>query len=90
MWWFLLIFVVLLKIPMVYLGYVVWWAVKDPPLPGEGHAGAGGLGGDGDPPSGRSWWKPPLPGRTPRRGPHGSPARRPRTALTRAQQKETA
>jgi hypothetical protein len=81
--WFIIVFLVVLKIPIVYLCYVVWWAVKDPPVPGEGYgeaAGDSGLGGPG--PDAGSWWKRRMPPRSLRRGPHGSPARRP--ALTRA------
>ena len=81
MLWFTIIFLVLLKIPIAYLCYIVWWAVKDPPQPGE--AGEEGLvrPGSGGPDSGSSWWKRPVRGRRPRPGPHGSPARRPQTAL---------
>jgi hypothetical protein len=81
--WYILFFLVALKIPLVYLCYVVWWAVKDPPQPGEADGGvldtAGG-GGDQD----GSWWQRQTPKRPQRRGPHGSPARRPEPALTRA------
>lgn len=87
MWWFVLIFVVLLKIPMLYLGYVIWWAIRNPPEPGEGYEGVGDAFGPEGPPS-DGWWRRKLPGRTPRRGPHGSPVRRPRTALTRARAKQ--
>ena len=45
MLWFTVVFLILLKIPIVYLCYIVWWAVKDPPQPGED--GATGLGGTG-------------------------------------------
>ena len=31
MLWFTIFFLVILKIPAAYLGYVIWWAVKDPP-----------------------------------------------------------
>ncbi len=88
MWLFILVFVVALKIPMAYLCYVVWWAVKDPPQPGESAEGAAGELGTGGPPSGTSWWKRPLRGRRPRPGPHGSPVRRPSPAMTRARGKE--
>jgi hypothetical protein len=87
MWWFVLIFVVLLKIPMLYLGWVIWWAIKDPPGPDEGYEGAGDAL-DADGPQSDGWWKRKLPARTPRRGPHGSPARRPRTAFARARAKQ--
>ena len=86
MLWFTLIFMLALKIPIVYLCYVVWWAVKDPPQPGaenEGGLGVPDTSGSGS----GSWWRPPVPGRRPRRGPHGSPARRPEPARTRARSK---
>jgi hypothetical protein len=80
MLWFSIWFLVILKIPIAYLGYVIWWAVKDPPEPTSGPAygragsedGGGGVGGLGRrrPASG------PIPGRRP--GPHGVPSRRPR------------
>jgi hypothetical protein len=87
--WFTLIFLVALKIPIVYLCYVIWWAVKDPPQPGEGYAGAGDVAPDGPEP-GSSWWRQRLPGRRPKRGPHGSPVRRPQTAFARARSKTEA
>ena len=36
MLWFTIFFLVILKIPIVYLAYVIWWAVKDPPQPSAG------------------------------------------------------
>ena len=80
MLWFSIWFLVILKIPIAYLGYVIWWAVKDPPEPSAGpgyrpatsrDSGGGGVGGLHTrrvPPK-------PIPGRRP--GPHGVPARRP-------------
>jgi hypothetical protein len=79
MLWFSIWFLVILKIPIAYLGYVIWWAVKDPPEPSAGpgyppptsrDSGGGGVGG----PHTRRVPKP-IPGRRP--GPHGVPARRP-------------
>ena len=81
MLWFTLWFMVILKIPALYLCYVIWWAVKDPPLEPSGAAdgGVGGGGVDLDP---RRRPHLPIPGRRP--GPHGSPARRQsRTVETR-------
>lgn len=79
MLWFVLFFLVVLKIPVLYLAYLIWWAVKDPPRPGAGlEDGLDGFGGGSD-------W-----GRGPRHrlrgGPHGSPLRRPArvTASTRS------
>jgi hypothetical protein len=70
--WFTLWFMVILKIPVLYLAFVIWWAVKDPPQPG-GDAPVDELGGDGPGrrPGGR---------RRPHSGPHGSPTRRPAPA----------
>jgi hypothetical protein len=72
---------VALKIPIAALLWIVWWAIKDPPVP-EAEDGRGGSP-DRDPhphPRGR----PPHP---PRRGPHGAPEprapRRVRTAERR-------
>jgi hypothetical protein len=82
MLWFTLVFLVLLKIPVVYLCYVIWWAIKDPPAPGEGFAGTGEIPRSGGPHEGSSWWKRRV-ARRPRRGPHGSPVRRPEPAIGR-------
>ncbi|MCC6223140.1 MAG: hypothetical protein IT201_06565 [Thermoleophilia bacterium] len=79
---FTLVFLVLLKIPVVYLCYVVWWAVKDPPPPGGGYPDAeDDPGASGHDPGARGW-RPPR--RAPRSGgPHGLPARRPGTVPAR-------
>jgi hypothetical protein len=75
---------VILKIPIVYLCCVVWWAVRSEPAPPEGAA----LLVPADP---TLPVEPPGHGRRPRRGgrPHGSPRRTsprtPRTALARAE-----
>jgi hypothetical protein len=56
-----------LKIPIVALLYLVWWAIKDPPEPALAEGGGGSP--DRDPrPHPRD--RPPRP---PRRGPHGPP-----------------
>ncbi len=83
MLWFSLVFLVLLKIPLAYLAYVIWWAIKDPPAPGEGYAGGGQVPETGGPEPGSSWWKRRAARRPMRRGPHGSPIRRPEPALDR-------
>jgi hypothetical protein len=68
-WWEIVFMMVILKIPIVYLCAVVWWAIKAEPLPGDGTEPAGG-----DPPYGpRPWWRPPRRRRRP--GPHGLPQR---------------
>jgi hypothetical protein len=56
---------VALKIPIVALGYIVWWAVHQEPETAE-EPGDGGSRRRPHPPR-------PLP-RRPRRGPHGDPA----------------
>jgi hypothetical protein len=84
MLWFSIWFLVILKIPIAYLGYVIWWAVKDPPDPSAGpeyrsavrEDGGGGVGG-----ADRRRPHKPIPGRRP--GPHGAPARRPAPAYAR-------
>ena len=79
MLWFSIWFLVILKIPIAYLGYVIWWAVKDPPEPsagfeyGRSESGNGGGGISGS--DRRRLPHKPVPGRRP--GPHGVPARRP-------------
>ena len=88
--WFTLIFMLALKIPIVYLCYVVWWAVKDPPSPGEGGDGPAGDAGPDGPGSGSSWWRRHVARRGPRSGPHGAPVRRPRTAVARDRTKTPA
>ena len=68
-WWEIVFMMVILKIPIVYLCAVVWWAIKAEPLPADGADPAGG-----DEPFGpRPWWQPPRRRRRP--GPHGMPTR---------------
>jgi hypothetical protein len=79
MLWATIWFMVILKIPALYLCYVIWWSVKDPPVEHSGEAnesfGNGGIGPEPRRP------RSPVPGRRP--GPHGSPSRRlARTAET--------
>ena len=73
--WTAVWFLVVLKLPVLYLAWVIWWAVKDPPGSDLELGGARELGDDG---SGGGW----LRGRRrsrlrPRTGPHGGPVRRP-------------
>jgi len=58
---------VILKIPIAALLYIVWWAVREPPVP-EAGPGDGGGGSRRDP---HPRLSPPHP---PRRGPHAGPA----------------
>jgi len=73
MLWLAIWFTVILKIPALYLAYVIWWSVKDPPTAAAGGVG-GSLGGGGIEPPRRRGPRAPAPGRS--RGPHGSPERR--------------
>ncbi len=84
MLWFALVFLVFLKIPLLYLCYVVWWAVKDPPAPGEGFGDVDQAGPDAGGPQPDSWWRERARRRPLRRGPHGSPTRRPAPTVARA------
>jgi hypothetical protein len=69
MTWELIWMLVILKIPVVYLCVVVWWAIRAKPLPLEPALKA--VSGEPDP---RPGWRFSRP-RPPRRGPHGSPGR---------------
>ena len=75
MLWFTLWFAVALKLPALYLAYVIWWSVKDPPAAAPGNfqgqidGGGAGHGGPRGPARDRH-------GRS--SGPHGSPDRRQR------------
>jgi hypothetical protein len=55
---------VVLKIPVFFLGWIVWRAIRAVPDPDEGVADTGGGGGEHP--------RPRRP-RPPRRGPHGEP-----------------
>ena len=83
--WEIVFLMLILKIPIVYLGLVVYYAIKAEPRPEEGAAVTARLGTD-DPGSG---WRRRLHPRRLRPGPHGGPsrtyARAPRTAHARAQ-----
>jgi hypothetical protein len=80
--WELVFLMVILKIPIVYLCAVVYWAIKAEPRPEEGAAVTARLGGDD---SGGRWSR---RRRRPER-PHGGPARTyaraPRTAFVRGE-----
>lgn len=65
--WGIVWLAVALKVPIFALLWIVWWAIKDPPVAAAEEGGGGSP--DRDPrPHGRD--RPPKP---PRRGPHGSP-----------------
>lgn len=78
--WETIFLLVVLKIPIVYLCFVVWWAVRSEPAPPEPLEPVRVPVPNG--PGPRSGWRflrrRPRP--QPRGGPHGSPQRAPRRA----------
>ncbi|HEY7196327.1 MAG TPA: hypothetical protein VH306_04010 [Gaiellaceae bacterium] len=87
MLWFTIWFLVILKIPVAYLAYVLWWAVKDPPEPRPEEPARVLAPTDGPDPAGARWRRRLLP-RPRHTGPHGSPVRgAPRTAYARGNEK---
>lgn len=68
MGWTFFFIMVVLKIPILLLGWLVWWSTRPVEDPAAGGDDDGGLrvGGDRHPMHPR----PPMP-HTPRRGPHG-------------------
>ena len=83
--WEVVFLMVILKIPIVYLCFVIYYAIKATPRPEEGAAVTARLGPDSGPPTG---WRRLHPRRF-RPGPHGGPTRTyprtPRAALARAE-----
>jgi hypothetical protein len=79
-------FMLILKIPIVYLCLVVYWAIRAEPRPEEGAAVTARLGGDDD--SGGGWRRRVRPRRNLPR-PHGGPSRSyprtPRPAVARGE-----
>ena len=78
---------VILKIPIVALLTIVWWAVREPPVPeAEQDDGSGGSRRDPHPRN--------RPPHLPRRGPHGDPLPFPpprtRTVVARARRSDRA
>ena len=86
MLWYVLFFAIALKLPTLWLCWVVWWAIKAKPdhETGGTSRGYGGTDTDGDGP-GPIWWTPGSRAdrRTRHDGPHGAPARRPVPARMR-------
>jgi hypothetical protein len=70
MTWELIWMLVILKIPVVYLCLVVWWAIRAKPLPLE--PALKPVASEPDP---RPGWRFSRVRPRPRRGPHGSPGR---------------
>jgi len=85
--WEIVFLMVILKIPIVYLCFVIYWAVKAEPRPEEGAAVSAGIGPEDDGRDGRRRRVRPR-----RLGPHGGPARTyprvPRAATAAAERKE--
>jgi hypothetical protein len=82
MTWELIWMLVILKIPVIYLCLVVWWAIRSEPKPLEPAVLPALI--DPEPHPG---WRPARGGarfRRPERGPHGSPSRRPGRKVARA------
>ena len=84
--WELIFLMVIMKIPILYLCWVVWWAIKSEPRPEEGAALLASP--PADPPGGGTAWHL-TRGRRPRPArPHGGPsrvyARTARAALARS------
>jgi hypothetical protein len=86
--WEVLFMLVILKIPVVYLCAVVWYAIKAEPDPATGD---GGPADRSEPTPWTPWryWRRPDGARPRRGGPHGAPTRvygrRARTAGARAE-----
>jgi hypothetical protein len=69
--WEIVFLMVILKIPIVYLCWIIWWAIKAEPKPEEGAAVTAVLGGNG-PKGGRRCLRAP---RRLRPAPRGGPSR---------------
>jgi hypothetical protein len=69
--WELIFLMVILKIPIVYLCWIVYWAIKAEPQPEEGDGALVAVPPDGGPPS-----RPPRRRRPRPTRPHGGPTRR--------------
>jgi len=72
--WEAIFMLVILKIPVVYLCVVVWWAIRSEPRPYEG-AALGPAAVEPEPRAPWSWWQRRVRRRPRRGGPHGAPAR---------------
>jgi hypothetical protein len=69
--WELIFLMVILKIPIAYLCWVVYWAIKAEPQPEGGEGAVVHVPFDDEPPSRPDWRRRTRPTR-----PHGGPARR--------------
>jgi hypothetical protein len=73
MLWITIWFMVILKIPLLYMCWVIWWAVKDPPDAVGSEPALDELEGGGGPGWRRSSERDRRGSR--RGGPHGAPSR---------------
>jgi hypothetical protein len=80
MTWELIWMLVILKIPVIYLCLVVWWAIRSEPKPLEPAL----LPAPIDPEPHPSWQPSRGDPRRIERGPHGAPTRRPGRQVARA------
>jgi hypothetical protein len=78
--WELIFMMVILKIPIAYLCFVVYWAVKAEPKPPEEPVRAASQAEGPDP---KAPWSPHNRRPRPRRGPERGPARARRATVTR-------
>ncbi len=72
--WPIIFLLVVLKIPVLYLCAVVWWAIRAEPRHEQPAALAGAAAAE---PSGPAWTRASRPRRRPPRGPERRPSRRP-------------
>ena len=78
--WEIIFALVILKIPVAYVGWVIWWAVKaEPELGTEGGT------------EGVNWqpWRRPSPGNSPQRSRRGGTERSRERAASRADRSQT-
>jgi hypothetical protein len=81
MTWELIWMLVILKIPVVYLCLVVWWAIRAEPKPFEPALAPAQV----DPEPRPGWRLSRVRSRRPGRGPHGTPSRGYRRKVARAE-----
>ncbi len=87
--WEAVFMLIVLKIPIVYLCLVVWWAIRAEPRPLEEARVVPAEPEPGIDPLFSSFWRGRISPRRLRPGPHGSPVRRPaRAALHRARARQ--
>jgi hypothetical protein len=79
--WELIFMMLVLKIPIAYLCFVVYWAVKAEPEPKPPEPVRASPQSDGPDP--KAPWSPHSPRPRPRRGPERGPARARRATVTR-------